>query len=438
MRAAPSSDIPPQWWPFVGPKLGLVKSLSYLADDPEDFGLFHVIPSLTGLGRLLDDTRRFEPRAGGAGLRLEEACNRAMGELLERYASLAYNGERRVVASHRELCSRGDRVVPMAALRLYSGNQLLSEIFPFNEFTNDTRVGWFEGTDLRDGSPIYVPGQQVSLGYRPGSDEAANCFYSTSSGCALATSVEAAVLAGLLECIERDAFIIRWYARMAPPLLDCDPADLLGRPLSPRSDGLEIRIHDLTVDGSVPVAAATCIERSDRSCFFALGSAAHLNMRIAGRKALFEVGQGRPFVKSLASFGEAPARESRFSNFDSNVRFFAEPANAQYVEWFAANRTISRRGCPISDDARSPSALLHDLLDRCSAMGLTPVAFDITTPELADQGFYAAKVIIPELVPLCVSSAPFLGHPRLARFLAASGDDHAAACIPAWVPHPFP
>lgn len=438
MRPAPRSDIPTQWWPFVGPRLGLVKSLSYLADDPEDFGLFHVIPSITALGRLLDHTRQFDPRAGGAGLRLQDASNRAMGELLERYASFAYDGERRIVASHRELCSRGDRVVPLATLRLYSRDQLLGDGFPYSEFTDDTRVGWFEGTDLTDGSPVYVPGQQVSLGYRPSPDEAANCFYSTSSGCALATCVHAAVLAGLLECIERDAFVIRWYARLAPPLLACNPADLLGRPLSLRSDGLEIRIHDLTVDGSVPVAAATCVERSDRSCFFVLGSAAHLDTRAAARKALIEVGQGRPFVKSLSSFGEAPAMESRFSNFDSNVRFFAEPANAQYVEWFVANPTISQRDCVMSEDARSPDRLLRDLLDRCSGMGLTPIAFDMTTPELADQGLFAAKVVVPELVPLCVSSAPFLGHPRLARFMAASSQNEAAARIPAWVPHPFP
>ena len=438
MRVWSKSAIPQQWLPFVGRKLGLAKGLSRLSVDPEDFELHHAIPATTSLGRLLGDARELEPRAGGAGLRLEDAINRAMGELLERYASLAYDGTGSVVCSHKMLLSRRYRAVPCGNLALFSRDQLATTGFAFTEFTEDTPVGWLEGTNLADGSPILVPGQLVSLGYVPHADEVAPCFYCTSSGSAVATSAEGALLAGLLESIERDAVMIHWYARIAPPMLDLNPADLLGKSLGMQSQGLEIRFHDMTVDGEVPVVGVTCIERTGRPCFFLLSAAAGLDTLTAARKALVEAGQGRPFIKFLANLGEAPRAGAVFNDFDLNIRFFAEPSNACYTEWFLQNASLSRRYFSAVEGVKDTAGLLSVLLDRCLTMAITPIAFDMTTPEMRDCGLFACRVFVPELVPLCVPSAPFLGHPRLARFIAAAERDGSAGCVPAWVPHPFP
>lgn len=438
MTSRTRSGIGRQWQPFVGRKLGLARVLSVLPGDPEDLDLYHVVPALASIGVLLDDSRPLEPRAGGTDLSLEGAVDRAMGELLERYAALAYDGKGKVVSSYRKLVDRGHKVVAFENLTLYSREQLQSPAFPFAEFTRDTPVGWFEGTDLTDGSSIYVPGQLVSLRYRPDQNEASRCFYCTSSGCALATSPEGALANGLLECIERDAFIIRWYARLPPPMLALDPATLLGRASGPRSQGLELRLLDMTVSGEVPVVGATCIERTGRPCCFLLGSAAALDVRAAARKALIEVGQGRPFVKSLAYLDDPPAEGGEFRDFDSNVRFFGDPSNAGYVEWFSQNPVISIRDTTGPETHRNPAGLLRLLLDQCAVMGLTPIAFDMTTPEIGDHGLFACRVFVPELVSLCVPSAPFLGHSRLQYFIAMAQLKGSAAHVPDWVPHPFP
>jgi ribosomal protein S12 methylthiotransferase accessory factor len=436
MRVRSQPSIPPKWLPFVGNRLGIVKRLSVLSIDPEDLGLHHVFPSTTSLARLLNDTRQFEPRAGGAGICLSDAVNRAVGELLERFASLAYEGTAKIVSSYSGLECGGVRTVPFEALTLFTREQLLIPGFPYTEFTENTPVGWFEGTDLTSDSPIYVPGQLLSLGYAPSPEEVSTCFYSTSSGCALGTSAEGALLAGLLECIERDAVMMRWYARLAPAMLDLDPKYFLGAMQLP-SQRLEIRFHDMTVDGEVPVVGATCIERTGRPCFFILGCAAALDTLAAARKALVEAGQGRPYVKFLGSRDDPPSAADDFTDFDSNVRFFGEPSNGRYAEWFSENTCPSTRHLPVPRES-SPAELCRLLLDRCSKMGLTPIAFDMTTPELLDSGLFVCRVFVPELVPLCVPFAPFLGHVRLARYIAESERDGLAASVPAWIPHPFP
>jgi ribosomal protein S12 methylthiotransferase accessory factor len=426
------------WLPLLGKKMGLAKGLAVLLVDPDDFDLHHVFPTTTSLSRLLGYIGEFEPRAGGAGIRLEDAINRAMGELVERYASLAFDGTGSIVCSCKMLLSRGCRAAPLDGLALFSAEQLATPGFAYAEFTEDTEVGWLEGTNLADGLPIFVPGQLVSMGYLPGPGEVSRCFYPTSSGCALGTSIEAALLAGLLELIERDAVMIRWYARMTPPILDLDPADLLGKPLGPQRQGLEIRFHDMTVDGDVPVVSVTCIERTGRPCFFLLSAAAGLDTLTAARKALVEAGQGRPFIKLLANLGPALTENDEFTDFDSNLRFYGEPGNARYTEWFLRKTGVSGRYFPELRGVKDAAGLLHVLLDRCSTMGLTPIAFDMTTPEICDCGLFACRVFLPELVPLCVPSTPFFGHPRLARFVAGAERDCSVGCIPAWLPHPFP
>jgi ribosomal protein S12 methylthiotransferase accessory factor len=431
-------EIPRQWLAFLGRKLGLAKSLSTLSIDPDDFDLHHVLPAATSLSRLLGRTGELQPRAGGVGITLRDAINRAMGELLERYASLSYDDAGRILSSHKELLRRGYRAVPFETLVLFTPQQRLTNGFPYAEVTEDTLLGWLEGIDLTDGSSIYVPGQLVSLGYIRATEEVAPCFYATSSGCAVATSMAGAILAGLLELIERDAVMMRWYSRLAPPRLDLDAAELLDLPLRRRRRGLDVRFHDMTLDGDVPVVGVTCTETSGRPCCFLLSAAAALDTASAARKALLEAGQGRPFIKFLAVMHEAPHACGVFDDFDLNLRFYAEPSNRHYVEWFFENPSLSdREFAPVQDDS-GPEDLLRILLRRCIHMRITPIAFDMTTVEMLDQGLFACKIIVPELVPLCVPSAPFLGHPRLARYISANTQSGRDQRIPIWLPHPFP
>ena len=192
MRATSRHTIPRRWLPFVGRKLGFAKALFDLSVDPDDFDLHHVFPTTTSLGRLLGHTSGFEARAGGVGIRFEDAVDRGMGELLERYASLVFDGAERVVSSHAALRREGRRVVPFETLALFSREQLDTPGFPYVEFSEDTPIGWIEGTNLIDGSPILVPGPLISFGYAPGKDETSPCFYPTSSGCAAGASLAGA------------------------------------------------------------------------------------------------------------------------------------------------------------------------------------------------------------------------------------------------------
>jgi ribosomal protein S12 methylthiotransferase accessory factor len=432
MAVASNRNVPAQWLPFLGPKLGLAKALYDLAIDPDDFDVHHVFPALTKIDRLLCHEHDLDPRAGGAGVSLEEATNRTMGELLERYAFFAYDGPADRALSYQELVERGDSLPPFEFFSLFSNEQTRSHNFPYAPFSTSAKTAWVRGTNLLDGRLVMVPGQIVSLNYFHAADETPY-FYPTSSGCAVARTVEEAALKGLLELIERDAVMIRWYARLPPPALPFDAPELPHSALR-QCRHLEVRFLDLTVDGEVSVVGVACIERTGRPCFLIFSAASALDPAAAARKALIEAAQGRPFIKSLSASLEAPAPDALFADFESNLRFYAEPSNARYFEWFLQNEQMSSRAFNSAPPPTEPLTLLADLLERCARMNVTPIAFDITTPEMRDCGFFACRIVAPELVPLCVPSAPFLGHPRLSAYSVSA----SKSAIPAWIPHPFP
>lgn len=63
--------------------------------------------------------------------------------------------------------------------------------------------------------PILVPESiaYYSLGHRDA------YVYETSNGCAIGGSLEEAIFHGILEVVERDAFLLTWYAELPLPAL---------------------------------------------------------------------------------------------------------------------------------------------------------------------------------------------------------------------------
>ena len=50
-------------------------------------------------------------------------------------------------------------------------------------------------------------------------------MYETSNGCAIGGSLEEAIFHGILEIVERDAFLLTWYAKLPLPRLDLSSAN---------------------------------------------------------------------------------------------------------------------------------------------------------------------------------------------------------------------
>ena len=115
--------------------------------------------------------------------------------------------------------------------------------------------------------------------------------FETSNGAASHTNLVEAILNGLYEAIERDAFLIMWLKRLSMPIID-----LKNLPFSFDESirlidkfGMSLKLVDITNDTNVPTVMAVCYNKSDNYPALIVGSGTHVDPKKAIRKALFEV-----------------------------------------------------------------------------------------------------------------------------------------------------
>ncbi|MFD5495350.1 TOMM precursor leader peptide-binding protein, partial [Streptomyces sp. NPDC127091] len=156
-------------------------------------------------------------------------------------------------------------------------------------FTPDRPLPWVWGWSLRDARPRPVP-EILAYYHKPGIEH--RFVQESSNGCASGGSLEEAVLSGLMEVLERDAFLLAWHGMQ--PLPEIDPAtsaDPRTRIMVDRMAmyGYRARFFDTRITFPVPVVTAVA-ERFDggpaRMCF---GAGAALDPEAALAAALCEI-----------------------------------------------------------------------------------------------------------------------------------------------------
>lgn len=306
-------------------------------------------------------------------------------------------------------------------------------------------IPWVTGWSLRDQRPVLVP--QRSAYYFEGS-EADDFVDESSNGCATGSCLEEAVLFGLLELVERDAFLLSWYGDTpltAIDLADCeDPAV---RVMLDRADLLGYRLHvlDTRADLPIPSVAAVAVRRDGGPGHLSFAAAAALDPVAAIESALAET---LTYLPGLAGRVTARAEdvEAMADDFtlvrrqDDHPTLFGLPRMASH----AANYLTPAATVPaaaLSEERQRWADEPHDLradVQRCcdalAGVGHDVIVVDQTSQEQRRLGLHTVRVIAPGLLPMDFgwSRQRALHLPRLRT--ARQGDPARPLRL---VPHPF-
>lgn len=250
-------------------------------------------------------------------------------------------------------------------------------------------IEWVRGEHLDSGESALLPADRVVFPppeSRPGT---------ITTGLGLGNSGVGAALSGLYEAVERDATMLSWYSTFDPLGLRVeDPGfDELERRAS--AENLDVTALLCTQDVDVPVVAVAV--HRDEWPRFALGSAADLDADAAARDALCEALQN---WMELRAMGPEQATEEdgaigKYADFPRDVRGFVDP------------ETTIPAGDVGPDDPPEGRAELDAVLDALADADLDAYAARLTTRDLADAGFEAVRVLVPEAQPLFVDEAFF-------------------------------
>ncbi|MEU3725925.1 TOMM precursor leader peptide-binding protein [Streptomyces sp. NPDC031705] len=369
-------------------------------------------------------------------------------EGLERYAGM--RSRSRTTSVTGSLNGFGADAVDPRRVGLY-GEAFYRENPRVRPFDPDREIPWVWGWSLRDRQPRLVP-EVLTYYHAPGLE---NRFVQESSnGCASGGSLAEAAYFGLMEVVERDAFLLTWYGRQ--PLPEIDPATSDRASTRAMVDrlalyGYRARFFDTRISFPIPVVTAVA-ERFDggtgRMCF---GAGAGLDPESALDSALCEIATDAVNLPGRTERDEERLR-AMAADFDlvtalhDHPLVYGVPEMGRHADFLLRGpsrgplRPVSAlRGPAVSDDVRED---LARCVEAVAARGFDVVVVDQTLPEQRALGLHTVSVLVPGLLPIDFgwSRQRALGMPRMRTALREAGlrerDLEPADLNPA--PHPFP
>ncbi|WP_405508970.1 TOMM precursor leader peptide-binding protein [Streptomyces cyaneofuscatus] len=406
---------------------------------------------------------------GGHADTFAESVRIGVLEGLERYAGMRSRAKRaQVHASLDGLRADGRAAVDPRVVGLYSDafHAANPRVPPF---TSDREIPWVRGWSLRDGKTVLVP-EVLTYYHAPGLE---NRFVQESSnGCASGGALEEAVYFGLMEVVERDAFLLSWYGRAALPEIDPRtsrrPAT---RQMVDRLEmyGYEARFFDTRISFPIPVVTGVAVRPDGgpgRMCF---GAGAGLDPEAALTGALCEIATDAVNLQGRTERDEERLRAMAY-DFDKVAALhdhplaYGIPEMGDHADFLLGAPGALRQpalsfdelygGGPGGGDGDGPGARpvlpvsddLREDLQRCvdavTGAGFDVVVVDQTMPEQRALGLTTVSVLVPGLLPIDFgwSRQRALRMPRLRTALREAGlrtaDLTDADLNPA--PHPFP
>ena len=176
----------------------------------------------------------------------------------------------------------------------------LDECFPTRSsvLNNLTPMTWEWVTNIQNGRKQLIPSDLVWLDTRNKQQPPLMFVQMGSNGIASGGSIEDAILSGLYEVIERDAWTLNQYLLDSGFLLNrCPLIDLPPRIESciRRIEGANLKLHlfEITNDYKIPVFSAIILDLSGQCAGTFGGYGCHLNAEIAALRAITEAAQAR-------------------------------------------------------------------------------------------------------------------------------------------------
>jgi ribosomal protein S12 methylthiotransferase accessory factor len=323
---------------------------------------------------------------------------------------------------------------------------------PLTTFATDRPIPWVTGYSLRDQRPVLVPARLAYYGWDGGSEM---FTFECSNGCASGSCIEEAILFGLLEVIERDAFLLGWYGGADLPEIDAASVGTAACAMIDRAllQGYDVRLFDNRIDLPVPVVTGVAIRCDGGPGMFSFAAGASLHPEAAAESALCEI---LTYIPALPRTVISRRDElERMADDYSLVRVLADhsalfglPRMAEHARHYtrpADARPMAELYGPWQRDRPATTDLGDDVrfcVAELARAGFEVIVVDQTTTEQQVAGLSSVRVIAPGLLPIDFGWAMqrALGLPRMLTALRRAGL-RAADLTPAelhLVPHPFP
>jgi ribosomal protein S12 methylthiotransferase accessory factor len=337
----------------------------------------------------------------------EESRLTAILEGLERYCGIGPRGKKTTVRnSYRNL----EKIaLHPARVGLHEKEQYAKIGFPFKRFDPDAEMNWIWGYSFLQQKPTLVPEllAYYSLGF---GDE--GIVYETSNGCALGGSLEEAIFHGIMEVVERDSFLLTWYARLPLPRIDLSTikdVELQLMVLRMREvAGYDLYVYNSTMEHSIPSIWAIAKNKKSNRMNLICAAGASLDPIKAIKSAIFELAgmmfrHDEKLEKNKHKYQRMLHNPYEVQTMEDHGLLYGLPEAEERLYFLMDGSRPLRR---FEDEFEPPPAhsdLKDDLeyvLQQFRDLNLEVIVIDQTTPVIKQNGLYCVKVLIPGMLPM--------------------------------------
>jgi ribosomal protein S12 methylthiotransferase accessory factor len=273
-----------------------------------------------------------------------------------------------------------------------------------NTLSEDAVFGWVRGVSLSDRSYRFVPAQIVYANYKRIEGEPLIRKYVTTGAASNYgyNAFEKAVIHGIFEILEREAFIISWLNMLALPAIPLDKLnngaikELINKI---KRYHLEVRVLDMSTDLNIP--SSLCIIRDDsENPPISMGAAVDFDWDSAILRSLEEAIGVRRFMRKIKT-----SYERGMLSFSTLPTSLYERA----LYWMQDDNVLNKMQFYFDGQYRLPTASsisslksldprrrLFKLVSFLQDFGMEVIVVDITPLELKGTLWSSVSVVIPQ------------------------------------------
>jgi ribosomal protein S12 methylthiotransferase accessory factor len=336
----------------------------------------------------------------------EESELTAILEGLERYCGIEPRGKRKVI--HDTYRNLADHALNPVTVGVHAKEEYAKPGFPFKPFDPDHPMDWVWGYSFLQERPILVPEllAYYSLGHGNG------FVYETSNGCALGGSLEEAIFYGIMEVVERDSFLLTWYAQLPIPQIDLHSIKdqeiqlMIGRLQAVA--GYDVHLFNSTMEHGIPSVWAMAKNQKQKGVNLNCAAGAHLDPIRAVKGAIHELSG---LLLTLDEKFEANQEEyvrmfhdsSLVRGMEDHSMLYSLPQAEERLQFLLAENRPKRtfdEEFKKRDWQEDLTEDLRNIIEGFRRLNLDVIVVNQTTPEIIRNGLHCVKVLIPGMLPM--------------------------------------
>ena len=334
----------------------------------------------------------------GSSFLKTKALVKSLGEGVERYFLSVYQKQSFVWGSYKFFQTKSINPRKFLSFSKYK----IKPNFPLYINEND-KLNWVKGFSLTDKKNILIPAQFIFVPYEFKAKEPVIRFPIT-TGAACYSSLKGAILNGLLEVIERDAFMINYLNKLSRNIIDIGKSGdktLEKIITSIKRYNLELYTLDISTDVPVYTIMTIIIDRTGLGPAVSLGMKSSLKIKNAIIGAIEECLHGRFWIREIMmesgrkKIKEIQKKKYYITDIKERGILWSDLKMISKIKFFLESKTIG-----IKKLSEYKSKDLDELLAWFKKEKIGVLYVDVTSPNLKRKKIYVVKVIVPQFQPL--------------------------------------